>query len=202
MEIFVTSPLPKGRGTMSKMHLSLDKQGMVAAKLYTKFHQSYLEEGLVESKVHFFGVPKGEDDNRVVFDGTSSGLNECLWAPNFYIPTSRAASTILTFSTLMADADFADMFHNFPMPDRIRKCLGVEIGQLVPYMSTPLSVGKLRQCLLRWSRLSMCMRTSPSNAVRFYYGREEFIRGNSRSPNENTTPLRLHYLEPAMLGGV
>ena len=138
------------------------------------FTNSTWKEGLVESKVHFFGVLKGEDDNRGVFDGTSSGLNKCLWAPNFYIPTSRAASTILTFSTLMADADFADMFHNFPMPDRIRKCLGVEIGQLVPYMSAPLSVGKLRQCLLRWSRLSMCMRTSPSNAVRFYYWREDF----------------------------
>lgn len=171
MEVFVASPLPRGRGSKSKMHLSSEERKMVSAKLDTMFLRFYLEEGYVENKVHFFGVPKGDDDIRVVFDGTSSGLNECLWAPNFYLPTSRAAATILTFTTWMADADFGEMFHNFPMPERIRKSSGVEISQLVPYMAAPVSVGKHGQCLLRWSRLFMGMRPSPYNAVRFYYCR-------------------------------
>ena len=49
------------------------------------------------------------DDIRVVFDGTSSASHECLWAPNFYLPTSQAAATILTFSSWMMDADFGEM---------------------------------------------------------------------------------------------
>ncbi|KAI2505417.1 hypothetical protein MHU86_9030 [Fragilaria crotonensis] len=162
------------------------------------FLRSYLEEGYVESKVHFFGVPKGEDDIRVVFDGTSSGLNECLWAPNFYLPTSRAASTMLTFSTWMADADFGEMFHNFPMPERIRKSSGVDTTQMVPFMTSPVAVGKHGLCLLRWSRLFMGMRPSPYNAVRFYYWGEEFIRGNPSSPDNATRYDRVILNLPCM----
>jgi hypothetical protein len=39
--------------------------------------------------LHYFAVPKGEADIRVVFNGTSCGLNDALWSPNFYLPTAR-----------------------------------------------------------------------------------------------------------------
>ncbi len=29
----------------------------------------------------FFSVPKGENDIRMVYDGTKSGLNDSMWAP-------------------------------------------------------------------------------------------------------------------------
>ena len=178
MEIFVGSTLPQGRKSKSKMRFTPSAIELVAGKLDVMLHRSYLEEGFVESKVHFFGVPKGDDDIRVVFDGTSSGLNDALWCPNFYLPTSQAAVSILTFSTWMADADLGEMFHNFPMPGRIRKYSGVEVGPMVAAMASPLTIGKNGQCLLRWSRLFMGMRSSPYNSVRYFYWCEEFIRGN------------------------
>jgi hypothetical protein len=71
MEIFVGSALPQGRKSKSKMRFTPSAIELIAGKLDVMLHRSYLEEGFVESKVHFFGVPKGDDDIRVVFDGTS-----------------------------------------------------------------------------------------------------------------------------------
>ena len=42
----------------------------------------------VSNLTDYFTVPKGEDNVRVVYNGTSSGLNKVLWAPNFWLPTS------------------------------------------------------------------------------------------------------------------
>ena len=36
----------------------------------------------------YFAVPKGNDDTRVVFNGTSCGLNAATWSSNFWLPTS------------------------------------------------------------------------------------------------------------------
>lgn len=179
MEVFVSGTLPRGRNSKTTLRLSSSATQLVAGKLDGMLRRTYLEEGFVESKVHFFGVLlKGDDDIRVVFDGTSSGLSEALWAPNFYLPTSQAAATLLTFSTWMADVDLGEMFHNFPMPERIRKYSGVEVGPLAEAMLSPLRRKRNGQCLLRWSRLFMGMRPSPYNAVRYFYGGDEFIRGN------------------------
>ena len=78
MEVYVSGTLPQGRNSKSKMRFTPSAIKMVAGKLDGMLRRTYLEEGFVESKVHFFGVPKGEDDICVVFDGTSSGLSEAL----------------------------------------------------------------------------------------------------------------------------
>ena len=187
MEVFLSGTLPRGRGSKSNLRLSPAAIKLVAGKLDGMMRRTYLEEGFVESKVHFFGVPKGEDDICVVFDGTSSGLNEALWAPNFYLPTSQAASTLLTFSTWMADVNLGEMFHNFPMSDRIRKVSGVDVGPVAAAMLTLLRMSRNGQCFLRWSRLFMGMRPSPYNAVRYFYWGDEFIRGN---PNRSDNAMR------------
>ena len=36
--------------------------------------------------VDYFAVPKGDDDIRPVFNGTTCGLNGVVWAPNFWLP--------------------------------------------------------------------------------------------------------------------
>ena len=81
---------------------------------------------------------------RVVFDGTSSGINEALWAPNFFLPSSRAASVLLTFSTWLADVDFGEMFHNFFVANRIRKYSGVDVYTPGRIASNPSDAGQER----------------------------------------------------------
>jgi hypothetical protein len=160
-------------------------QLLVAGKLDGMVKRDYLEKGYVSNSVHFFAVPKGDSDIRVVFDGTSSGLNETLWAPNFFLPSAKSAAMCLTFETWMADMDFGEMFHNFHMDPRIRPCSGVELGQVASQMTTVESVNS-KPSLLRWTRLFMGMRPSPYNAVRHYYWGEEFARGN---PNRSDNPM-------------
>ena len=46
----------------------------------------YILNGWVESITHMFCVPKGEDDIRMVYNGTSFRLNAVLWAPHFSLP--------------------------------------------------------------------------------------------------------------------
>ncbi len=58
-------------------------------------------------------------DIRVVFDGTLCGLNSVLCAPNFVLRTATVAAMLLTCETWMADMDFGEMFHNFPIEERI-----------------------------------------------------------------------------------
>lgn len=45
--------------------------------------KNYLESGEVRSLLPYFYVPKGTSDVRVVFNGTSCGLNDCLFAFHF-----------------------------------------------------------------------------------------------------------------------
>ena len=41
----------------------------------------------VKSFIKYFGVPKGEDDVRMVYYATANDLNECVWSPSFWLPT-------------------------------------------------------------------------------------------------------------------
>ena len=129
IKIFVRDVLPSRR-KIKQLRLDATQRVLVSQKLEGMLRRSYLEAGFVTNALHFFAVPKGDSDVRVVFDGTSSGLNETLWAPNFYLPTARAAALNLSYTTWMADMDCGEMFHNFHMDRRIRKCAGLQIGKL------------------------------------------------------------------------
>jgi hypothetical protein len=172
IEIFVQSPLPQGRRIKSTKRVDTVTRALVSEKIVGMLHRSYLETGFVSNALHFFAVPKGDSDVRVVFDGTSSGLNETLWCPNFYLPTARAAALNISYTSWMSDMDCGEMFHNFPMDKRIRKCAGLQMDQLAPRAEWSNS------SYLRWSRLFMGMRPSPYLAVRHYYWAEEFAKGD------------------------
>jgi hypothetical protein len=64
-----------------------DIRELVGNKLEKILERRYITPGLVESLTNFFLVPKGELDIRMVFDGTSSGLNDSIWIPGFGLPT-------------------------------------------------------------------------------------------------------------------
>jgi hypothetical protein len=59
----------------------------VSAKLDKVRARGYISPGIVESLTAFFAVPKGEDDIRLVYNGSMSGLNSSLWVPCFFLPT-------------------------------------------------------------------------------------------------------------------
>lgn len=178
MPIFVQSSLPRSDRKVKMPKFSDADRPLVAAKINGMIQKGYLELGKVRTSLHYFAVPKGADDIRIVYDGTSCGLNESLWSPNFFLPTARTAELLLSFGSWMADVDFGEFFHNFHMDERIRQHSGVNVKPLAPFIDSAGQINSPGAPQLRWSRLFMGMMPSPYNSVRHYYWGEEFARGD------------------------
>jgi hypothetical protein len=77
--------------------------------------RGYIMPRLVEPLTAFFGVPKGEDDICLVYDGSVSGLNLSIWVPCFFLSMLRSHLRDVDEDTFMADVDIGEMFLNFIM---------------------------------------------------------------------------------------
>ena len=87
MRIFVQAPLPRSRRGANPPRFDTTTRQLVSSKMSKMIDKSYLELGRIHTHLHFFAVPKGDHDICVVFDGTSSGLNETLWSQtSFSLP--------------------------------------------------------------------------------------------------------------------
>ena len=77
-------------------------------------HQGYIAPtSNIKSLTSFFSVPKGEDDIRMVYDGTKSGLNAALFAFWFGLSNVSAMLRTVEAKTWSADNNFGEMFLNF-----------------------------------------------------------------------------------------
>ncbi len=75
---------------------------------------------------HYFCVDKGEDDIRMVYNGTSCGLNNVLWAPRFGLPTVKQTLWALLVGYCQCDLDVGEQFLNFPLHTDLREYSGVD----------------------------------------------------------------------------
>lgn len=74
---------------LKAIRFKADDAILVADKIQKMLDRQYLDVGEHVTKgLNYFAVPKGDYDIRVVFDGTSNGLNESLWSPNFFLPSA------------------------------------------------------------------------------------------------------------------
>jgi hypothetical protein len=91
--------------------------------------------------MNFFSVPKvtvyhedtGKDEVleiRMVYNGTSCGLNPVLWAPWFALPTGEQMIRTLDLGYWGADNDYGDMFLNFWLHDDLQQYCGVDLTAL------------------------------------------------------------------------
>ena len=78
----------------------------------------------------YIAVPKAGTDIRAVYDATQCGLNDALWAPNFFLPTVdlilRNASSS---STWFGDIDLGEMFLNYALDLDLRPYAGVDLTE-------------------------------------------------------------------------
>jgi hypothetical protein len=152
MKIFVQAPLPMKMSAARR--LDPDKAVLLGPKLDKVRLRQYILPRPLESLTDFFDVPKGDDDIRVVYNGTPSGLNEALWAPGFLLSNADMAARLLMFYSFMVDADLGEMFLNFPMDPAIKPHAGVEITGLRNHLTKQLPKGRI---LERWEHLFMGM---------------------------------------------
>ena len=133
----------------------------------------------------YFAVPKGDNDIRMVYNGTSCGLNKSLWAPNFWLPTSESALRLLTTDSYCGDMDLGEMFLNFPMDVHLRPYAGVDMNPVQSHLTPEATALSPESGRVRWNRLFMGMLPSPFHAARQYYLAEEIAKG---APQDPTNP--------------
>ena len=109
--------------------------------------------GNVVNLSNYFPVPKGENDIRLVYDLSASGLNDALWAPRFWMPTMLNVVDCATHTSWFGDVDVGEMFLNFLLDVKMRKYCGVDISWMLAEEGT-----QLWEC---WHRMAMGMRPSP-----------------------------------------
>ena len=135
-------------------------------------HTLCLEGGFVRWDMHFFDVPKGDSDVRIVFNGTENGLNAIVWVPSFFLSTSHSLGRILQVNTYQLDMDVGEIFVNFPMHNSMRPYCGVNLSK---FDDLSLDEKEKRQ---RWARLWFGFKPSPHYSVRFLSIAQEQARGD------------------------
>ena len=135
----------------------------------------------IVSLTSYFDVPKGEDDIRMVYDGTKCGLNDAVWIPSFFLPSVQTHLRAVEEGTYICDVDVGEMFLNFMAHPSLRKNLKVD---LFPYsnldlsvMSSPLVASALRKVWVSWNRIAMGLTWSPYQAVKSLHLAEEIQVG-------------------------
>ena len=119
----------------------------------------------------FFEAPKGKDDIRKVYNGTSSGL---------WLPTVETSLRLLKTASYCGDMDLGEMFLNFPMDTHIRSYAVVDLCSIQDLLPASLSNPRVR-----WNWLFMGMLPSAYHAVEQFNLAEKVARG---SPHDLTSP--------------
>jgi hypothetical protein len=194
MEAYLQSVPPsfKQRAKQPKQEafdLLLPKFQSILERGYVVSNQSATEiaelEEFIMRYIDFFGVPKG-DDICVIYKGASCGLNETVWAPNFWLPTPKSATWVLNYNYCGVDLDLGEMFLNFPLPMLFRRFSGIVLTPFKDLLGySHISNQELQ---LRWEHCWMGFKPSPYNSTCFYYWAKEFAHGNQRA--DKTNPLR------------
>jgi hypothetical protein len=151
---------------------SEDTKRKVQAKLSKVRARRYIEPGFVKSLTGYFPVPKSKFDLRMVYDASKCGLNDLVWAPNFFIPSVDSMVDLLDADSWMGDIDLGEMFLNFPLDPKVRPLVGVDL--------TPYFGDDDKPLWERWCRCLMGFKPSPYNACCSFLWGEEIIRGNPR----------------------
>ena len=154
-------------------------------------------DDVVESLMYMFDVPKGEEDIRMVYDGSKSGLNDALWAPWFPLPTAQSFFDVMMPNYFCSDNDMGDFFLNFPMHEELQMYCGVDVTGLFPltemtddelrklFPLTELTDDELTQLHIAiWQRCGMGIKNSPHIAT-LVAGRSNRMILGSRTDQDN-----------------
>jgi hypothetical protein len=156
-----------------------EKDVKMKAQLIEKLQKArdrrYISPGRVVSLTAFLGVKKGEDNVCPVYDGSVSGLNDCIWMPRFVFPTIQTHLCQVESGTFMCDWDVGEMFLNFILHIDIRSLAGVDLT----HYTKEGEKGVVWEC---WQWAAMGLTSSPYQACQGMAFAEEVIRGDRHDP--------------------
>ncbi len=143
-------------------------------KIFKVVKRQYLRTtGLkVKSLIKYFAVPKGDEDIKLVYDATANHLNECVWAPTFWLPTIATLTRALCKSSWMTDRDMCDMFLNHPLHASVIPFTVVDLSSLY---NSDVETGP-RWAV--WVRNLMGFAASPYNSIKLALIAEDVCQGD------------------------
>jgi hypothetical protein len=106
------------------------KQKLMRAKVVKVRKLGYIKAGRVASGTSFFCVDKGPTDIRMVYNGTSCGLNNVLYSPHFGLPIVRETLRAILPGFYQCNLDLQDQFLNYKLHKSLRKYSGVDIHRM------------------------------------------------------------------------
>ena len=177
----VSQPLPTNkRRSRTPSKLIHQKLWSKIEKGIRKSYLNIIHSSRVKNVIDYFGVPKAEDI-RMVQNGSSCGLNEAVWASNFWLPMSGSMIRVLGYNYKVVDIDLGEMFLNFPLDPQLIPYSAMDISPfrndfIQSFPNIPLLESS--KLFVVNNRCWMGLRPSPEWACRFYYLAEEFIRGD------------------------
>jgi hypothetical protein len=107
------------------------KKEKIMLKLLKALVKRYFEYGEVASLTQFFAVAKGEEDIRMVYNGTSSVLNAYLWCLWFTLATINTMLRAPKPGTYTGGIDIGEMFLNFILEARCSYLAGVDLKKYI-----------------------------------------------------------------------
>ena len=117
------------------------------------WYRRYLERAFISMLVSRFGVKKGVDDIRCVWDSKRNGHNETLWAPSFMLATFDNMCDLVTGDSWQEDMDVGECFLNFMMHYKEQHAFGVRMVRE--------RKGEVKEFFLRFTRLFFGCKCSP-----------------------------------------
>lgn len=181
---FVTGPLPRFNRPQ-RAAPTPEMMTQMKKKVNKVRKRRYIEVGKVESLTHMFPVPKGVADIRMVYNGTSSGLNAVIFAPHFGLPILTNTMRALLGGYFQADLDVAEMFLCFNLHPAMRPYAGVDVKLIKTEARSkqePWEEERTRG-YERWSRNFMGMRDSPYRSMQMMLMAKNCAYGNRCDPS-------------------
>eukprot|EP00956_Cyclotella_meneghiniana_P007532 scaffold10178_cov23-Cyclotella_meneghiniana.AAC.4 len=210
-EHLVTKELPKYTRAQ-RAPKSEEDRTKVWRKLSKVRERLYINVGLVLSLMHWFYVLKGDSDIRMVYNGTASGINDCLFAPHFGLPILLFVVRSLMAGYFQADMDIGEMFPNFMLGERLRPYSGVDVshirtteGDLRHHLPEPLEKipdweKERTRKWERWERNWMGLRDSPYRSIQMAIIAKEMAYGNHADPDNPFQWEQVHLNLPGQFG--
>jgi hypothetical protein len=157
------------------------KHELMRAKVVQVRQRGYIKPGNVTSGTHYFYVDKGTSDIRMVYNGTSCGLNACLHALHYGLLLVKHTLRALMMGYYQCNLDVGEQFLNFKLHEALRQLSGVDVHEV---RSRDPSDGSWEASGLenweRWERNWMGLRDSPYHSLQWQARLKLEVYGDNR----------------------
>ncbi len=160
-------------------HKDPAKQELMRAKVVKVHRLDYIKAGKIVSGTSFFSVDKGEIDIRMVYNGTSCGLNDVLYALHFGLPTVQETLRDIIPGFYQCDLDMQDQFLNFKLHKSLHEYSGVDVHEVCSLACEDASWEVLRPARWeQWERNWMGLRDLPYRSLQWQVRLKLQVYGN------------------------